>query len=253
MWNSIKRKTLLNKSGVEWTDYNCNHYVGCAHNCAYPCYARILSKKKPSDWTRVVFVENALELAVKGIRKIPDGAMIMVSSMTDPYQPIEQQLKLTRALLPVLAGFPGKRKVRIITKSDLVKRDFQLIRQLNNVELCMTISSMFKLPHLEPYAPGNPRRIEALKEAHKLGIWTVASIEPWIPRATNPLRIIHETRAFVDEYILGSWNYKGRSEAARKRRAAFYAARLPTIEGVLSSHMKKYLVKKELRALVESY
>lgn len=243
----IRRKTLLNKSGVEWTDYNCNHYKGCIHNCQYPCYARILSHEKQEQWQRVRVVENALELAVKEIRKVPPGARIMVSSMTDPYQEIEATEKLTRSLLPVLGN--SKATVIIITKSDLVRRDFDLIKQFPNIRLCMTITSCDNIPKWEPNAPGNAIRIKVLRDAHRLGIYTIASIEPWIPGVTKPMHLVRLIWPYVNEVFIGSWNYhyrKGSQQDLICRR--IYKTWLPEIIKYLQVRMVKVVVKKELTA-----
>lgn len=253
MTRYIHRKTLINKSGVEWTDYNCNHYVGCTHNCQYPCYAKRFNRRKSQhQWTDVLVVENALELAVKEIRKIPPEARIMVSSMTDPYQPIEKTEKLTRSLLPALAthNFAYHRKpptVILITKSDLVQRDFELIRQFPNVRLCMTITAVENIPKWEPYAPGNIARIQTLRMAHDRGIYTIASIEPWIVGVTKPLQLVRVIYPFVNEVFIGSHNYKHRKGSKKwQHDTSIYRVVLPEVVRFLNSHMVKVVVKKEL-------
>lgn len=249
----IERKTLLNRSLVEWTDYNCNHYVGCAHGCLYPCYAQKGSHKKYLDWCRPAYVVNALELAVKEIKRVPPGARIMVSSMTDPYQPIEEKLHITRSLIPVLAikrweGIPEPQNVVLITKSDLVMRDFDLIKQFPNVSLCMTVTSINDLEHYEPFAPGNQRRIKCLLAGHHKGIHTIASVEPWIPEETKIMQLLHRLVPFVDEFFIGSWNHKFKRGSPRQKEVIkHYRCYLPVVEEFLKNHMKKYLVKKELR------
>lgn len=252
----VRRKTLLNRSGVEWTDYNCNHYIGCWHGCNYPCYAQKISRQKYPYWRQVAVVKNALELAVREIRKVPPGARIMVSSMTDPYQPIEETEKLTRSLLPVLAikrweGIPDPPTIIITTKSDLVRRDFQLIKQFPNIKLCMTITSCDNLDMVEPYAPGNCARIACLRDAHRLGIYTIASIEPWIPGVSKPLQIVRHIYPYVDEIFIGSLNhhYINGSEA-QKRAVRIYREYLPLVVDFLQRHMKKVVVKRELAAKV---
>lgn len=250
----IQRKSLINKSGVEWTDFNCNHYVGCIHNCNYPCYARLISKKKRSEWARVSIVENAMELAVRDIKRVPCGSTIMVSSMTDPYQKIEATEKLTRTLIPILACRGDDAiKVILITKSDLVRRDFALIQEFPNVILCMTITSPENLyDTFEPLAPGNKLRIQCLKEAHKLGIYTIASIEPWIPGVTKPVHLIHKLAPFVNEFIIGSWNHHfRRGSVEQKRVQRTYQNWLPEVLDAAANHMKHILVKEELRNQVD--
>lgn len=246
----VRRKHLLNRSGVDWTDYNCNHYVGCAHNCQYPCYARELSRKKQWEWTCVAVVENAMELAAREIKRIPPSSKIMVSSMTDPYQPIEKIEKLTRGLIPIL-GSRDDVQVILITKSDLVQRDLALIKEFPSVSVCMTITSCDNIPKYEPNAPGNVDRIATLQLAHSLGIYTIASIEPWIPGTTRPLNVVRLIYPYVDEVFIGSWNWHFRSGSEPQKKAiATYKAVLPQVVDLLHSHMKKVVVKKELAAKV---
>jgi len=251
MVSYIRRKHLLNRSKVEWTDYNCNHYVGCEHDCGY-CYARLISRCKREEWRKVQVVENAMELAVKDILSVnKPGARIMVSSMSDPYQPIEDIERLTRSLIPILAGFHRTcvpPQVILSTKSTLVTRDFELIKQFKNISLYMTVTAPKDLPEFEPNAPGNVARMDALKEAHNdFGIHTIMGIEPWIPEVTKPLQIIKQVWPYVDEFIIGSWNhhYRAGSEA-EKQAIRTYRAWLPEIVSFLRNHMKKFLVKTEL-------
>lgn len=261
MTDYITRRTLLNRSKVEWTDFNCNHYVGCSHKCQYPCYARTISRKSEGEWMDPQVVKNALELAVQEIRHIPSGSRIMVSSMTDPYQPIEQIHHLTRTLIPVLAGFKAKpvmppcrpqdcfgyARVIIITKSDLVRRDFDLIRQFPNVTLCMTVTSEDDLPEWEPFAPGNTARIDCLQDAKSCGIRTIASIEPWMPNVCDLLELVETLCPFVDEFFIGSWNHQASKESLLKiSLKAKYRAQLPAVLDFLRDHMKKVTIKEEL-------
>ena len=237
---AIRRKTLIRRSGVEWTDYNANIYHGCAHNCKY-CYARLMTKRfepNPFDWRDVKMVENAVELARRDIRTLPPGR-IMFCSMTDPYQPIEAETELARRVLEVLLD--SSFHVLILTKSPLVTRDYDLIRSHGNVEVGFTIMSKEDIPFWEPYAPGNKKRIEALKKAHEKGIRTFVSIEPWIPNVTHPRSIIENLREYVDRWIIGSMQY---SDVPRR----FYADRLPQLIGWLDENKINYYLKKELES-----
>jgi len=237
---AIRRKTLIRRSGVEWTEYNANIYHGCAHNCRY-CYARLMTKRfepEPSDWRDVKTVENAVELARRDIRALRLGR-IMFCSMTDPYQPIEAETGLARKVLEVLLDSPFH--ILILTKSSLVTRDYDLIRGHGNVEVGFTITSLEDTPFWEPYAPGNTKRIEALKKAHEMGIKTFASTEPWIPDVTHPESIIEKLRDFVDRFIIGSMQY---CDVPR----SFYARHLPALISWLNENKISYYLKKELRS-----
>jgi len=237
---AIRRKTLIRRSGVEWTDYNANIYHGCAHDCKY-CYARLMTKRfepNPLDWRDVKIVENAVELARRDVRTLHPGR-IMFCSMTDPYQPIEAETRLARRVLEVLLD--SSFHVLILTKNPLVTRDYDLIRGHGNVEVGFTITSLEDIPFWEPYAPSNKKRIEALKKAHSLGIKTFVSIEPWIPRITDPWLIIEELRDFVDRLIIGSMQY---CDVPRR----FYADRLLPLIAWLDENKINYYLKKELKS-----
>lgn len=196
-----RRKSLINISKVDWEDhsgrypllYNCNIYFGCQHNCRY-CYSRKIYRWK-KNWRDAESVGNAVELARKEIKRKKPGR-IMFCSMTDPYQPIEADQGLAREVLKVLLD--SRFLVLIMTKSDLVTRDFDIIRGHDNVEVGFTITILKNLSEWEPEASGNKRRIEALKKAYNLGIKTFVSMEPTIPGETQPIEIMKALRPWVD-------------------------------------------------------
>jgi len=187
-------------------------------------------------------IENAVKLARHDIRTLRPGR-IMFCSMTDPYQPVEAGTGLARKVLEVLLNSPFH--VLILTKSPLVTRDYGLIQGHGNVELGFTITSLEDIPFWEPYAPGNKKRIEALKKAHEKGIRTFVSIEPWIPNVTHPRSIIENLREHVDRWIIGSMRYHSVS-----RR--FYAERLPELIAWLDNSKINYYLKKELKSCLLS-
>jgi len=182
-------------------------------------------------------VENAVELARRDIRDLRPGR-IMFCSMTDPYQPIEAETRLARKVLEVLLDSPFH--VLILTKSLLVTRDYDLIRR-RNVEVGFTITSLEDIPFWEPYAPGNTKRIEALKKAHSMGIETFVSIEPWIPEITHPRSIIEKLKDSVDRFIIGSMQYCDVSRS-------FYIRQLPDLISWLKENKINHYLKKELKS-----
>ena len=206
----MKRKSLLNRSGVDWGDhtgrylilYNANIYYGCQHDCQY-CYSKkIYYWKRP--WTDAEPVDNAVELTRREVKHKEQGR-IMFCSMCDPYQPIEGQLGLARRVLEILLD--SKFLILIMTKSDLVTRDYNIIKGHDNVEVGFTITSLDDLPMWELEAPGNTRRIDALKQAHNMGIKTFVSMEPTIPEETKPIEIMEALDTWVDRWIIGALNY----------------------------------------------
>jgi len=157
--------------------YNLNVYKGrCAHGCLY-CY----SIKFPSF--REGPPEPKKDLAsriVRMARATRPIMPVMVSDCSDPYQPLEAELGLTRYCLEVLAGqgFP----LLIVTKSDLVVRDMDLLARARCV-VSMTITTLDAelAKRLEPGAPSPSRRLEALSKLSEAGIPITARIDPILP------------------------------------------------------------------------
>lgn len=242
---TFHRDSLINRSRVEWDDhtgrypilYNCNIYVGCQHECRY-CYARIMTKRfLPNlSWPNVHVVEDAVALAQQDISQPP--GRIMFCSMTDPYQPIERTTHLSRRVLEVLLD--SRHYVLILTKSPLLIRDFDLLSGRSNVEVGFTITALKDIPSWETNAPGNTERIQALRQAHKQGLKTFLSVEPWIPYISDPIEIVKALKPDVDRFIFGSMQYMG---ASRK----FYAEQLPMLLAYLKENSVKHQIKNELR------
>ena len=136
----IEAKSILSKSGIDGIAYCVNPYVGCSHGCAY-CYASFMKRftghREP--WGSFVDVKvNAPMLLEKQTRRAGAGT-ILLSSVTDPYQPAEARYRVTRGCLEVLAGrhFP----VDILTKSPLVLRDLDLLKTFDNLSVGLTITT----------------------------------------------------------------------------------------------------------------
>lgn len=181
----ISCKSALSRSRLPGLTYTFNPYVGCQHGCLY-CYVPdvLRGRVSSSEWGRDVLVkEGILERLCTDLVRLPPG-VVGVSTVTDPYQPIERSLGITREALSILrdAGFP----VSVQTKSPLVTRDLDIIKG-GNFELGMTITSMddgFRR-RFEPGAPPPEERAHALEEASSKGIRTWIFYGPIIPRVND--------------------------------------------------------------------
>src|SRR4030066_2259053 len=167
----IFSKTILTKTAISSFDYCINPYVGCGHGCRY-CYATFMKRFTGhlEPWGSFVDVKiNAPEVLRRELKRAEKGGIIL-SSVTDPYQPIEAKYMITRKCLEVLALFQFP--VDILTKSPLVLRDIDIISRLNDAEAGITITTdnddVRKI--FEPHAPSISSRIEALKNLHKAGV-----------------------------------------------------------------------------------
>lgn len=178
----IQTKSILNPSKLG-SDYAINPYNGCAFGCAY-CYATFMSRigHQGENWGEWVDVKiNAPELLRQEIIHKKPGS-IFFSSVTDPYQGLENKYQLTRKCLKVLADTNYPASISILTKSPLVTRDIDLFQKLN-CEVGLTVTStgdpITKL--LETHASLHSSRIQAIKILHQAGIKTYAFVGPLLP------------------------------------------------------------------------
>ena len=184
-------KTILsrNDSPDIGFEYSLNPYRGCEHGCIY-CYARptheYLGFSAGLDFeSRILVKERAPELlreALLSPRWKPQ--VIVLSGVTDPYQPIERKLRITRRCLEVLAEF--RNPVAIITKNHLVTRDLDLFVELNRFQACgvylsITSVSASLSARMEPRASTPRRRFDALRELSAAGIPCGVMTAPIIP------------------------------------------------------------------------
>ena len=206
----IKAKSILTKSGIPGVDYCVNPYVGCSHGCRY-CYATFMKKYTghTEPWGGFVDVKtNAPEILQKQLKKARKGR-VLISSVTDAYQPIESKYKLTRQCLEILlqSQFP----VDILTKSPLVLRDIDLIKKFKDIEVGITITTndekMQKI--FEPNAPSIMARIRTLKALHDKGINTYAFIGPVLPM--NPEALSEKINPHVHSIIIDRMNYTSKT------------------------------------------
>ena len=155
----------------------------------------------------VVVKENLPEL----VKKENVKGEVYMSSVSDPYQPIEKKIKLTRK---VLENMNKKIKLSILTKSDLILRDLDVLKEFEDIEVGLTINSFDgKLKkEIEPFSPSNERRIEALKILNENGIKNYAFISPIIPNLVDVEELIKETRNFVNFYWFEFLNLKAGSK-----------------------------------------
>ncbi len=224
-------RSVLSKTGIPGKKYCINPYVGCTHACKY-CYATFMKRftGHTESWGSFVDVKvNAPEILKKQLKRtenaqqalaskydnkqvhtfgFPQGTLkgnIIISSVTDPYQPIEAKYMITRKCLEVLTLY--QLPVDILTKSPLVLRDIDIISSLKDAEVGLTITtdddSMRKI--FEPNAPPIQTRIETLKQLHKKGVRTYAFIGPILPM--NPDNLAKQIKPYVNRILIDRMNY----------------------------------------------
>lgn len=169
---------------MESYDYSLNPYSGCSFGCTY-CYAAFFSrnKDKMDNWGYWVEVkENALTMLKKKRKKPIIDQIVYMSSVTDPYQPIERKIEFTRQLLKEFADY---HKIRLViqTRSPIVTRDIDLFKKIGRVQVNMTVTTDDEMVRkvFEPYCPSNKARLKAIKEVHEAGVQSCITMTPLLP------------------------------------------------------------------------
>jgi DNA repair photolyase len=190
MVRTIQAKSILSTVKVgsdSWFGfrYNMNLYRGCQHGCIY-CDSRSTCYQL-GDLSDIRIKENALQLLEKELRSKRERGTIGFGSMNDPYMPVEKEYEITRNAL-ILAHryrFP----VHIITKSNLVVRDIDLLKEIGNVysAVSITITAMDDelSKQIEPGAPVSSLRFDALKQLSDAGIYAGITLMPVLPFITD--------------------------------------------------------------------
>ncbi len=172
-------RTILTENVVGDVDYRwtCNPYRGCAFACA-ACYARgsheYLDLNPADDFDQKIVVKrNAPELLRAAFER-PEwrGETITFSSVTDPYQPVERELELTRRCLEVCIAYQNP--VRIVTKAPLAARDLDLFAQLERCHIDVSIAFTEDSP-LEPGAPPIAERFRLIEQLAGLSVGVMAA------------------------------------------------------------------------------
>lgn len=182
-------------------DFTLNPYSGCSFGCTY-CYAAFFSRdiEKRDSWGFwVVVKENAVELLKNRKPNSLDGKRIYLSSVTDPYQPVERQLKITHGILQAMADRGDKPKLVVQTRSPDVVRDCDLFSRIKDnggrVQVNMTVTTDDEdiRRTFEPNCPSNPRRVDAIGKVQAEEIDTCITM--------TPLLLVSSPYAFADSLL----------------------------------------------------
>jgi DNA repair photolyase len=244
MYREIQAKTLL--STVKGDDpvfglkYNLNLYRGCEHQCIY-CDSR--SECYGIEEFRDVLVKvNAIELLRKELATKRIKGTVGFGSMSDPYTRAELKYNLTRQALEVLAqrAFPA----HLITKSDLIVRDLDLLAEVNRVHcsVCFTITTTDDdlARKIEPGAPSSSARFAAMRKLAERGIHAGVTLMPVLPfledSPENIIAIVAKTAAQGGTFIIPWFGM-----SLRDRQRAYYYDQLDRLfPGLREKYEKRY-------------
>lgn len=196
--------------------YSLDPYTGCLHGCLY-CYATSYVKDFHNPRPKKSFI-SVLRRNLKSMEE--SITYVSMSNSSDPYQPLEKEYKLARESLKMFRDYSIP--VLILTKSDLIMRDIDILSEMNSVvSITITTTDENLCKVLEPFAPQPSKRIEVLKEFGEVGIPTVVRIDPIIPLLNEDIeRVVEEIVDLNVKHLVVS-TYKAKYDSFLRISRAF--------------------------------
>ncbi|MBF0541709.1 MAG: radical SAM protein [Nitrospirae bacterium] len=214
---TIKRKSLLYKTQVEYADYTINHIIGCSHGCLYPCYAMQMSKRfgriaSYDEWLKPRIIPNALELLDKEIPRLKHKInSVHLCFMSDPF--MMGHPEVTDLSLEIIDKLHKNAiKTTTLTKGLYPYKLSQIKNTINEYGITLVSLDEEHRKNFEPNSSSYLERINSLNELHDLGFKTWVSMEPYpTPNIfTQDLLLILEKISFVDKIVFGRLNYNSK-------------------------------------------
>lgn len=202
----ITVKEIATKSKLPDADFVINPYVGCPHKCIY-CYAEFMKRftNHGEEWGTFLDIKKC----GKPINtKILSGKSVLLSSVTDAYNPYEAKYKATQNVLNQLTDTDVK--VEILTKSKLILRDLEILKKIKFLRVGISLNTLddsFRR-QTEPLASPIKDRLETLSVLKKEGIRTYLFVSPIFPVITNVDEIIDKVGAGVDMMCFENLNLR---------------------------------------------
>jgi len=203
-------RSVLNPCTLEGRNYQVDPYIGCEHYCYY-CYAL---NQAETDWSKEVLIHKDIISRLESELSEIEPQTIYMGWETDPYQPCEAEYRQTRQVLELLLkkGFSAS----ILTKSDLVLRDMDLLQKMNEAGVSASVAfndnrtrRLFEVNTMD-----NGKRIGALRQLKEAGIRSGALLCPVIPHITDAIQLIDMLEPITDViwiYGLGMNDRSGRN------------------------------------------
>ena len=245
---TITRKSMLYKTGVEYGDYTMNHVLGCSHGCLYPCYAFLMAKRfgkvtAYEQWCTPKLVGNTLELLDREIPRLKSKIeSVQLCFTTDPFMyGYDEICAMSIAALKKLnaAGI----RCTVLTKG-LLPIELASLSPTNEYGITLISLDEDFRRRVEPGASSYADRIASLRALHDRGCRTWVSIEPYpTPNLIQQdLLTILDAVSFTDRIIFGRTNYS-KEISAYKNHKAFYNGQANIVVQFCREHEISYHIK----------
>ena len=236
--NEVETKNIMTKSSLPVGGYSVNPYVGCTHACKY-CYASFMKRftGHKEEWGTFLDVKHWPE--IKNPKKYA-GQRVVIGSVTDGYNPQEEQFGNTRKLLEQLIGSDAD--ILICTKSDLVVRDIDLLKKLGRVTVSWSINTLDEnFKNDMDSASSIEHRIAAMKQVYEAGIRTVCFVSPVFPGITDFEAIFERVKDQCDLFWLENLNLRGGfKKTIMDYIAGKYPDLVPLYDEIYNKHNRSY-------------
>lgn len=204
--DNVSVRSVMTKSTLPVGGFSVNPYVGCPHACKY-CYASFMKRFTGHTEPWGTFLDVKHWEPIKNPHKY-DGQRVVIGSVTDGYNPYEEKYCNTRKLLEELRGSTAE--IMICTKSDLVLRDIDLLRQFPKVTVSWSVNTLDEQFRVDmDKAVSIERRLKAMEQVYRSGIRTVCFVSPIFPGITDVRAIIERVKDFADLVWLENLNLRG--------------------------------------------
>ena len=234
------KRPILSPCGLKDIEYQVDTYIGCEHYCYY-CYALPHAE---TDWSKEILIhKDIVDQLDQELDKIAPQT-IYLGYQTDPYQPCEKDYCQTRKVLELLfkRGFSAS----ILTKSDLVVRDIDILKEMNDA--AVSVSVAFKNNKTRKLFEANTieteKRITALQQLKEAGVRTGTLLCPIIPYITETLQLIDMLEPYADVIWIYGLGFNDRSAEnwlnVEKILNCHFSALLEKIEPILFSKEHRY-------------
>lgn len=197
---------IFSKTSFKGYSYVVNPYTGCASGCLYchACFIRQFTNHMNEDWGEFIDIKR-WDGVVRTNRAVKDHNILM-STITDPYNPVEKEYKNTRYILERLHEIGCN--LTVCTRSDLVLRDIDILKDMK-ARVSISINALDEnfvrgLENTTSIAD----RFKALKKLHDEGIYTILCVSPIFPYITDFEEIVEKAKDYVDEYWFENLNLR---------------------------------------------
>lgn len=250
----IPAKTIISgySENNSWfgSNYNMNIYKGCSHGCIYcdsrsDCY-------RVDNFDKVRAKENALALISRELKSKRKKGVIGTGAMSDPYNPLENEYRLTRGALELINQFGFG--VAIATKSDLIVRDIDVLKKISKhspvlVKITVTTAFDFLCKKIEPHVSLSSKRFEAIKRLSQEGIFVGVLLMPVLPfiedTEENISKVVELAKKSGVKFV-----YPAFGVTLRQNQRTWYYKKLDEIfPSIKEKYIKNYGVSYECRSL----